>query len=271
MSKMRSRNSVIVGVSLTAVLSLPGAPVRAQAAARPVFEPLPNWTLELNGTPSDTAEVLYSRDAGAFLIVAPELPSPTMLSARTRQVASVQSLKLAPTASGGYELLPNAVSGQEGSFERGADGRVRFTVAGESAVLVQRPWLLGFQNPRQIRAMNAQYDSRAGQYAPNAEALEELQAAGADVRIDVYFGEWCPHCAQVVPRVMRVEEALGDGAPKFRYYGLPESMGDDPVTKQRGLTGVPTAIVFRNGEEIGRVYGPSFERPETALAAVLGS
>jgi thiol-disulfide isomerase/thioredoxin len=271
MSKMRSTSSMTLAAILAAVLTLPGDPALAQAATQAVFEPLANWTLELDGTPSDAAEVLYSRDAGAFLIVAPELPSPTLLSARTRQVASVQSLKLAPTADGGYELLPNAVSGQEGSFERDAEGRVRFSTAGKSAVLVQRPWILGFQGPRKIRAMNAQYDRRARQYAPNAEALAELQEAGDDVRVDVYFGEWCPHCAQVVPRVLRVEEALGDGAPKFRYYGLPEAMGNDPVTKQRGLTGVPTAIVFRNGEEIGRVYGPSFERPETALAAVLGS
>ncbi|MGH9382000.1 MAG: thioredoxin family protein [Thermoanaerobaculia bacterium] len=258
-------------VLLLGVVAVPGGGANAQAAAKPVFEPLPNWTLELNGAPSDAAEVLYSREAGAFLVVAPELVSPALLSARTRQVATVQSLKLAPLAQGGYELLPNAVSGPSGSFERDAEGRVSFQVGDDSAVLIQRPWLLGFQNPRRIRAMNAMYDRRMQQYAPSAEVLETLKGAGSEVRVDVYFGEWCPHCAVIVPRILRIDEALGDGAPEFRYYGLPEAMGEDPVTKRLGLRGVPTGIVYRNGEEIGRLYGTSFERPETGLANVLGS
>lgn len=267
---MRSRMTFCAVALVLAVVAATGGPALAQSTAAPVFEPMPNWTLELNGTPADDAEVLYSRQAGAFLIVAPELSSPALLSARTQQVSTVQSLKLAPMAQGGYELLPNAVAGQSGSFERDAEGRVHFQVGDASAVLVQRPWILGFQGPRYIRAMNDLWDQRVDQYAPNAEALEKLRGVGSDVRLDVYFGEWCPHCAQVVPRIMRVEEALGDGGLKIRYYGLPQSMGDDPVTERLGLTGVPTGIVYRDGEEVGRTIGRSFERPETALVAALG-
>lgn len=267
---MRSRTYARAALLLLAAAAASVAPAHTQSMSTPVFEPLPNWTLELNGAPAEGAEVLYSRQAGAFLIVAPELSSPALLSARTQQVSTVQTLKLAPMAQGGYELLPNAVAGQSGSFERDADGRVHFQVGDDSAVLVQRPWILGFQGPRYIRSMNDLWDQRVGQYAPNAEALEKLQGLGSDVRLDVYFGEWCPHCAQVVPRILRVEEALGDGGLEIRYYGLPQSMGDDPVTKRLGLTGVPTGIVYRDGEEIGRTIGKSFERPESALVDVLG-
>lgn len=266
---MRSRTYTCAVLLLLAVVAALAGPARAQSTAAAVFEPLPNWSLELDGTPSEAAEVLYSRQAGAFLVVAPELTSPALLSPRTRQVSTVQSLKLAPMAQGGYELLPNAIAGESGSFERDADGRVHFQVGDVSAVLVQRPWILGFQGPRYIRAMNELWDQRVDQYAPNAEALEKLRAVGSDVRLDVYFGEWCPHCAQVVPRIMRVGEALGDGGLEIRYYGLPQSMGEDPVTKRLSLTGVPTGIVFRDGEEIGRTIGQSFERPESALVDVL--
>lgn len=267
---MRSRTHTHAAALLLAAAITAAVPAHTQSTSAAVFEPLPNWNVELNGTPSDGAEVLYSREAGAFLVVAPELSSPALLSARTQQVSTVQTLKLAPMAQGGYELLPNAVAGQSGSFERDAEGRVSFQVGDVSAVLVQRPWILGFQGPRYIRAMNDLWDQRVDQYAPNAEALEKLRGVGSDVRLDVYFGEWCPHCAQVVPRIMRVGEALGDGGLKIRYYGLPQSMGDDPVTKRLGLTGVPTGIVYRDGEEIGRTIGRSFERPETALVDVLG-
>lgn len=266
---MQSRTAFCAVALLLAVVALSGRPAQGQSTAAPVFEPMPNWTLELNGTPAEDAEVLYSNQARAFLVVASELPSPALLTVRSGQVSTVQSLKLAPMAQGGYELLPNAVAGQSGSFERDADGRVSFQVGDVSAVLVQRPWILGFQGPRYIRAMNDLWDQRVDQYAPNADALEKLRGVGSDVRLDVYFGEWCPHCAQVVPRIMRVGEALGDSGLKIRYYGLPQSMGDDPVTKRLGLNGVPTGIVYRDGEEIGRTVGKSFERPESALVAAL--
>lgn len=267
---MRWRLATTLAVLLCAILNGPRDAAQAQAGSTPVFEPLPNWTLERNGTPSGGAEVLYSREAGAFLVVAPDLPAPVMLSARTRQVTTVQSLKLAPLVSGGYELLPNAAAAESGSFERDADGRVRFSVGGESALLVQRPWLLGFQNPRHIRDVNTQYDKRTDQYVPDAEAVEALKGVGPGVRIDVYFGEWCPHCAEIVPRILRVQQDLGDGGPGFRYYGLPQSMSDDPVTRRLGIKRVPTGVVYRNDEEIGRLYGAPIQRPETALVNVLG-
>lgn len=270
MITMRWRLATRLAVLLCAVLTVPQDAARAQAGSTPVFEPLPNWTLELNGTPSEGAEVHYSRAVGAFLVVAPDLSAPVMLSARTRQVTTVQSLKLAPMASGGYELLPNAAAAQSGSFQRDADGRVLFQVGDDSAVLVQRPWLLGFQNPRHIRDVNTQYDKRADQYVPDAEAMEALKGVGPGVRVVVYFGEWCPHCAEIVPRILRVQQDLGDGGPGFRYYGLPQSMSDDPVTRRLGIKGVPTGVVYRNDEEIGRLYGPAIQRPETALANVLG-
>src|SRR5690606_38059092 len=109
---------------------------------------------------------------------------------------------------------------------------------------------------------------RSRQYAPDADVLAAVRQAARGVRVDIYFGEWCPHCALIVPRVLRVEEALADSPIEFRYYGLPEGVTGDPVAGKLGLNGVPTGIVYRDGKEVGRLIGRPFEVPEQALAAI---
>lgn len=245
-----------------------GAPLAAQAL-RPIFEPMAVWNLAVDGQASDAAEVYYSRAAGAFLVLAPEFQEPVLLSARTREVASLQALKVAPQGDGTYQLLSNAIDKVYGSFQIENPSTVRFSAEGKEGVLTKRPWLTGPQTATHIRAMNMQYDRDARAYKPDPDAVARLKAETDPIHVVVYFGEWCPHCAKIVPTVLGLQEALGKSDIQFSYYGLPTTMSDDPITDKMELKGVPTAIVYRGSKMIGRIYGTPWEHPGQALLSVL--
>jgi len=238
---------------------------------RPVFEPIPVWTLSVNGEVSDTSEVFYSRTLGAFLVLAPDFDEPVMLSARTREVTALQGLKLVPKKDGSYQLLPNAVDKALGAFQIVGGDVVRFKVDGKDAMLKKRPWLTGDQTATHIRAMNVQYDRDARAYTPDPDAVARLKAQHGDIHVMIYFGEWCPHCAKIVPTILSLQQALGKSDIRFSYYGLPTTLSDDPIFDKMHLEGVPTGIVYRNEKEIGRIYGTPWEHPGAAILNVLQS
>lgn len=255
---------------LLLVLGLLAAATAESQPLRPVFDPVPVWNLTVDGQASDTCEVFYSRAMGAFLVLAPEFDAPVLLSARTREVATLQALKLVPQSDGTYQLLPNAVDRTLGSFQLVGGDVVRFNVDGKSAALKKRPWLLGPQTATHIRAMNVQYDRDARAYKPDPDAVSKLKAERGDIRVVIYFGEWCPHCAKIVPTVLGLQDAVGKSDIQFVYYGLPEAMSDDPIVDKLKLEGVPTGIVYRGQQAIGRIYGRPWEHPGRAILNVLG-
>lgn len=270
---MKSNESSLIRLTRwTATLALAwamGVVPAVSQALRPSFEPMAVWNLSVDGQKSDAAEVYYSRAAGAFLVLAPEFEEPVLLSARTREVASLQALKVAPQGDGTYQLLSNAIDKVYGTFQIQDASTVRFAAEGKTGVLTKRAWLTGPQTASHIRAMNVQYDRDARAYKPDPDAVARLKAEPDPVRVVIYFGEWCPHCAKIVPTVLSLQEALGDSKIQFSYYGLPTTMSDDPITGKLELRGVPTALVYRAGKVIGRIYGTPWEHPGQALLSVL--
>ncbi len=85
----------------------------------------------------------------------------------------------------------------------------------------------------------------------------------------VYFGTWCPVCGRLVPRVIKLADELEGSKVRFEYYGLPQPMSDDPITKADKLHGVPTAIVYLGDKEVGRLSGGDLNAPEKSIARLV--
>jgi thioredoxin-like negative regulator of GroEL len=86
----------------------------------------------------------------------------------------------------------------------------------------------------------------------------------------VFFGSWCPHCGQAVPRLVRVLKDV-QGAPiAVTFHGVPHD-GKDPLADDLGITGLPTAIVRRDGKELARMGADDWAAPEKGLAALVTS
>ena len=118
-----------------------------------------------------------------------------------------------------------------------------------------------------------EYRRSANAYQPDPSVLANLSEVGPGYRVHIVFGSWCHVCTAVLPRGLKVQEALGDTAIRFEYFGLPgQDAWEQPEVKRLGVSSLPTAIVYRGDKEIGRYVGAEeWHKPEARLWAAIRS
>ena len=257
-----------------AVLALMAAvPLGAQGvpSASPLrdFQMYSDYSLVIDGKPVPAAEIYLSEKIPALLILTSKLPSPVMLTPRTGRVESVNLMKVSKQKNGSIDLFADAVVAPLGQFA--LEGKnIAFTIQKEKAtqkvVLVPKAPLLGLKKNADLKAYLPEYVRGAGNYAPDGAAVADLSTRSAPARVRVFFGSWCSHCRQHVPRLLKVEDEVRNPRIQFEYYGLPPSL-KDPEGQKVGVHSVPTGIVYVNGKEIGRI--DNWNNPEVALDRIL--
>ena len=249
--------------------AVPAQAVPADAVLRN-FEISGDFALTIDGKEQPKAELYFSESARAFLLIAPEFPSPLLVSAPTQSVDSLDLMKVAKQPSGTIDLLADAVLEPAGKYK--VDGpNIEFSYAGKKLRVSPRPHLLGKHTGAELLAYNPSYQRKARNYNPDAGILKRLKAEKEPVRILTFFGSWCPHCSTHVPLLLKVEQGLAGGKFQFEYLGMPKgpAFGEVPEGKQYKVTGVPTAILFRGDREIGRIPNSGWSNPEVALDLLL--
>jgi thiol-disulfide isomerase/thioredoxin len=169
---------------------------------------------------------------------------------------------------GSIDLLPGAALAPQGGIEY-TDDVIHFKVDGKSAELRPTPPLLGLRRAEEVTEHNPEYATRAAVYVPSATAVAALKKEQRPVRLRIYFGSWCPHCREMVPHAIKLEQQLKGSNIHIEYYGLPHGFGSDPVAKQNAISGVPTGIVYFGDKEVGRIVGLSWNSPETMLVTII--
>lgn len=140
---------------------------------------------------------------------------------------------------------------------------------GLTMTLKASPPLLGDRTLEELLQALPEYRRGAARYEPDAAALAKLRRATQPTELLVVFGSWCPHCAEAVPRLVRVLGDL-DGAPiAVTFHGVPHDGTSDPVLEDLHVTGLPTAIVRRGGKEVARMEGTQWLTPERTLSALI--
>lgn len=246
------------------------------AAAQPVppdavfqgFKPTGEFIFALAGTDVKDAEIYVSERAGAYLIIAPALASPLLINTRTQSIESVSFMKVQKNADKSIDLLADASFDQVSKFQVNGQ-QVRFQVKGQDALLRAKPPLLGMQSADSLKAYKIDYALKADEYKPDPALVAKLKTETRSVRVRVYFGTWCPVCGRLVPKVIKLASELKGSKIQFEYYGLPQPMSDDPLTAKENLNGVPTAIVYVDGKELGREDGHTLGQPEQAFHRLL--
>jgi thiol-disulfide isomerase/thioredoxin len=282
MTQMRSAVLTVSAVAVSAVVLLAAVLLRAQPAVPDAqgapsdgvlqgFLPSSEYMLVVDGQPVPEAEIYKNDQVPAVLILSSSLPSPVMLSPRTSKVESVDLTKIARQEDGSVDLVADAVLTPVGQFQLEGEN-VTFVDKERKVSLNPRPALTGLHEGVDLLAEFPEYVRASAKYQPNAEAIAALKAARQPVTVHVVFGSWCPHCAQHVPLMLRVESEVSNNPKvKFEYYGIaqPPDGWKDPEFKRLGVKGVPAAIVLVDGVEAGRIEGEPWSAPEVALAKIV--
>jgi thiol-disulfide isomerase/thioredoxin len=141
---------------------------------------------------------------------------------------------------------------------------------GLTMTLKESPPLLGDRTLDELVGSLPEYRRNAARYTPDPAALEQLRRMKQPTELLIFFGSWCPHCEQAVPRLVRVLEDV-QGAPiAATFHGVPhDDSGRDSMTEDLRITGLPTLIVRRDGHEVARMEGEQWVAPEKSLATLL--
>jgi thiol-disulfide isomerase/thioredoxin len=268
-----SRNAVSLSrlVLGAALLTAPASAVARQADPQlSDFQQIGTYALEIDGKEAPKAEIYKSDRSAAILVLVSDLPSPVLLNPGTFDVQTLNLMKVAKQADGSIDLLANPGLQPQGSFQ--VDGeKVVFGADGHRLALKPRPPLLKMQTGTALFAFSPEYGRNAKGYEPDGAAVKALRGQSKPVRVLTIFGSWCPHCTEFVPRLMRVEQAIGASKIKFDYYGVPRGseMMKDPEVARLSVKGVPTGIVFIGDKEVGRILGNGWSNPEATLQSLI--
>jgi thiol-disulfide isomerase/thioredoxin len=257
---------------LLPLLGLPALPyaslAQAPNGAIQGLQPTSEYSLVAEGKPVPAAEIYLSAQPPALLILTSALAAPVMLTPRIGRVDTVNLMKVAKQTDGSVDLLPDAVLQPAGYLTIEGGGSVAFTVGKRKMRLVPKPPLLGLRTNEDLKAYLPEYVRGAQRYIPNAAGIASLRKQGSPVTVRVYFGSWCPHCRQLVPSLLRVQDEVRNPKIRYEYYGLPHTL-DDPEAKKAGVHSVPIGVVFAGGREIGRINTDGWIAPEVTLDKIL--
>ena len=146
-----------------------------------------------------------------------------------------------------------------------------FDVAGNRLRIVPTPELLGETTPEEFLGLCPEFRRRAEVYVPRSDSVQTLAASSRDLKLEIYFGSWCPHCQEVLPRLFKSLDLANNTKLQVRMIGLPRSFGRDPAVRAKQIRGVPTIIVTdSDGAEVGRFSGDENTAIEETLAQLVG-
>jgi thiol-disulfide isomerase/thioredoxin len=211
------------------------------------FEPTGDYVLILDGQQTP-AELFHSQLAGAMLIVSPAFPAPVLLKAT--KVSTVEASKLDRKPDGSIDVQAGAALTAAGTYEVGNE--VHFTFAAHQAALREVPALLGMHGVDEVTAHNPEYRIGARNYHPDPRAVAALKLQLFPVTVRIVYGSWCGHCRSLVPHAVKLEQLLAGTSIAFEYLGV-GNPATDPEAKKLGVVQIPTAVVYVNGHEVGRV------------------
>ncbi len=222
------------------------------------------------GTIDDKARVYMGVGTPRAVILSPVLGAPVYVASGEKTATVLDAARVQPSPDDPDAILVD-VDGAAAGVPLTIEGlELRFSVAGKPVVLESRPpKLTGDLTAEQLLAAIPEYRRNAKTYTPGKGDLRLLATISEPAEIDVFFGTWCPHCEQYLPRLIKVAQELNSPVLTFRYHGLSERFADDPLARQYQISGVPVALVRRGEKILARIEGPSWARPEAALSAVL--
>ncbi len=112
----------------------------------------------------------------------------------------------------------------------------------------------------------ANYDS----YQPDSSTIVALKPLMNDVHFLLVVGTWCGDSKREMPHTFKILDMLSVSEGEIQYFGVDRSKkSTDGTTEKYTISRVPTLIVMRGDEELGRIVESPRSTQEKDLLRIL--
>ena len=114
------------------------------------------------------------------------------------------------------------------------------------------------------------YTKGLSSYAPDSTAVKYLRTRLPKYTVITLMGTWCEDSQNLVPKLAKTLQAAGFPMSQFSLYGVDRSKKTNGVEAQTyNVKLVPTIIIFRGTEEVGRIVETVKDNIENDLAQII--
>ena len=110
-------------------------------------------------------------------------------------------------------------------------------------------------------------------YHPDTTAIAYLRDHIADYDMALFMGTWCSDSQDLIPKLFKVLMALNYSVTDNQVIGVDREKTTKeqymPYVKRAKVTLVPTIVLLKNGEEIGRITETVNKSVEADLAEIM--
>lgn len=131
--------------------------------------------------------------------------------------------------------------------------------------------LVGPVTREQIEAASPDWVRAEVAAAPDAAAAQALAGVEPGAEVTVFLGTWCGDSRREVPRLWKALDAAGGSVPfQIRYIAVDRQKKEPAAdVTASGIRFVPTFLVSRGGQEVGRIVEQAPHSVENDLLALL--
>lgn len=130
--------------------------------------------------------------------------------------------------------------------------------------------LVGRVSRQMIEEQEEAWKTAIAHASPDSATAKALAEVEPGAEITIYFGAWCSDCQRELPRFFKALDIAGDVPFTYELIGLDQFFQADEVSQEPiDLPAVPTFVVTRDGEEVGRVVEKAPRGIEKDILALL--
>ena len=217
-----------------------------------------------------SAQVLTTDSPSRLALISTKLASAVVLNVPDR-IVNTMAKDAFQFAAGRTSATSNAGEGKPvGKFTR-VDGVYFFVVEGKPVLIRSHPGATGELTTDKLWETVPVWRSEMDAYQPNSDAVAHIKADEKETTVTLAFGTWCPDSKNYIPRLMKALRASDNSKIRVKLVGI-DNQFHEPVdfVQSHRITNVPTVIVERGGNEIGRIVEtPASKTMEEDLASIL--
>jgi thiol-disulfide isomerase/thioredoxin len=266
----RSLRPALAGLVVLAAAGLATPAVEAQSVTcRPNYD----YSIEVDGAFPRDAQFYESesRGSGRYFIDIPSCKDGLLMDLGARKIFAVPRALVSRAGNGSVVVQEIPVSGASYAFA--IEGPIINFKAEQKKVRIMkaemRPPLTGPIAFDLLVVDRPEYRAGMKAYTPHPESVQAIRNSGKAIEIEAFFGTWCGHCKEYMPKFLRVVEEC-KSAIKLSLVGVPKGWTSESGPWQgKNVQTIPTIIVKMGGREITRLGSQPGATPETELAGIL--